>query len=61
VQGGTLGVAGMASAAQRFLGVSSQYFEVTVEASVADYHRTYFAVIHRRQGRDPEIIKFYAN
>ena len=61
VQNGVVGSSGMAAIAQRFLGVNSQYFEVTVQATVADYHRTYFAVIHRRQGRDPEIIKFYAN
>lgn len=51
----------MGAMAQRYLGVSSQYFEVTIDAEVAGYKRTYYAVLYRPPGKEPQIIKFYSN
>ncbi len=47
--------------AQQFIGVSSQYFEVKIDAEVSGYRKTFYAVLYRPPGRDPKIIKFYSN
>jgi type II secretory pathway component PulK len=62
VGGPPMGGPGMLGMAQRFLDVSSKYFEVTIDAAVGDYHRTYYAILYKRvAGKDPLIVKFYCN
>ncbi len=48
---------------QSLLDVRSSYFEVKVDAEINGYKRTYYAILHRPQGRpnDPEILRFYSN
>lgn len=48
-----------AAAAARYLDQRSRTFQVTVEAEVNTYHRTFVAVLGRNSPRDVSVLSFY--